>query len=109
MNQNLRHLLEHYRNLTGRGNMITANETMISIIQELADLYKPCQCTCATTTRDQSVTPDQNTDKTPLPTNVTGGIWRSRIEPSEGLEDPSMIEPEPSKPRRGRPPKLRSV
>jgi len=102
MNTQLHYLLEQYRNLTGRGNMIAANQVMCSIIERLTELYRPCQCACAT----------------PLPP-----LTRS-VEPGpapEAIDDPAMLteplaEPplagptvivEPMKPRRGRPRKIR--
>ena len=95
MNQELHHLLEQYSRLTGRGNMITANETMVTIIQRLADLYQPCQCRCA------SSAPRRDPDQQPVDIGLA----------PEGIEDPSLIpDPaEPTKPRRDRPPKLRPV
>lgn len=52
---NLRSLLEQYNRHTGRGNMIAANQTIVTMIEMLAE--RSCQCACGSTTAQSSVLP----------------------------------------------------
>ena len=80
MNNELRPLLDQYIKQNGRGNMVSANITMVSIVEKLVEMLdRPtCQCSCGKSARVVD-------DREPVDIGLA----------PEGIEDPSLIPSEP--------------